>query len=61
MNFLISLEEIFIFIVTVLKFGELLRGWKLATSAKFNTVSQKLCLLGQKTWGLNTTITMQRG
>ena len=36
MNFIRSyIEEIFIFQATVLKFGDLLAGWKLATTTKF--------------------------
>ena len=35
LNFMKRLEEIFIFQDTVLKFGDLLAGWQLATNAKF--------------------------
>ena len=36
LNFIrLLIEEIFIFQATVLKFGDLLRGWKLATDENF--------------------------
>ena len=55
----VKLEENFIFQVTVLKFSNLLGGWKLATNAKFQKNISKLMPARPKNtgkWGLNATV-----
>ena len=44
----VNIEEIFIFQATVLKFGDLLAGLKLSTTAKFSLNNSKMILVGQK-------------
>ena len=52
MNFIRrSNRGIFIFHATVLKFVDVLAGWKLATNAKVQHNIFKICKLSQKTQG----------
>ena len=47
----VKVEEIFIFQATVLKLGDLLTGWQLKTSAKFQQNISKIMPVDQKTQG----------
>ena len=48
MNFIRSLEEIFIFRARVLQFADLLQGWKLETNTKFQLNISKIMPARQK-------------